>query len=54
MSKDQPSETAKALIDANLRRVFSEAAEEELPERFHELLAQLKTRASPQDDGPQK
>lgn len=47
MVKNEPSDKAKKLIDENLRKVFSEHAEEELPERFRDLLAQL------QQDTPQ-
>ncbi len=51
MAKNPPSEKAKELIDANLRRVFEEAAKEDLPDRFHDLLAQLKETKPQQDRG---
>ncbi len=54
MTKNEPSEKVKELIDANLRRVFSEAAEEDLPERFRDLLAQLKETQPPQDSGQEQ
>ena len=41
MDKEKPSDRTKNLIDASLRRVFAEQTEEELPDRFKELLAQL-------------
>lgn len=43
-------------IDANLRRVYSETLNEPLPDRFTELLNQLReqksgdSKASPEDD----
>lgn len=33
-----------AQIDENLKRVYAQAAAEELPDRFKDLLAQLKAR----------
>jgi hypothetical protein len=40
----------RAQIDENLRRVYSNALNEELPDRFRDLLAQLKS-AEPGSDG---
>jgi hypothetical protein len=34
----------KAQIDENLKRVYQEALSEEVPDRFKELLAQLKAK----------
>lgn len=47
MSSDRDEETPRrqamrAQIDENLKRVYSAALNEELPDRFRELLAQLK------------
>ncbi|WP_318527529.1 NepR family anti-sigma factor [Albidovulum marisflavi] len=38
----------KALIDQNLRRVYQEALEEEIPERFKLLLEELRRKAEGQ------
>ncbi len=54
MSNTEPSKKVKELIDANLRRVFSEAESEELPDRFRVLLDQLKETPPPQDDGSEQ
>lgn len=51
MSDNDPSETAKALIDENLRKVFREHADEPLPDRFLSLLDQLRESQSKQDTG---
>ena len=48
MSNDTPSERARQQIDANLKRVFREQEQAELPDRLKDLLAQLK--ASEQTD----
>jgi hypothetical protein len=42
MSNDTPSEKARQQIDANLKRVFREQEQVELPDRLKDLLAQLK------------
>lgn len=42
MTKDDKSDKIREQIDANLKRVFQESASEELPDRFKDLLAQLK------------
>ncbi|MCZ4353960.1 NepR family anti-sigma factor [Roseovarius aestuarii] len=42
MGKEQPNARTLQQIDDNLRRVFREKVEEELPDRFKDLLAQLK------------
>lgn len=46
MTNDGPSEKAKAQIDANLRRAFHQIAEEPLPQRFVDLLEQLRSGAA--------
>lgn len=35
-------------IDANLKRVFQEQLEEEVPDRFKDLMAQLKAKSEQQ------
>ncbi len=42
MSKVNPGEKTRQQIDENLKRVFQEQVEEQLPDRFKDLLAQLK------------
>ncbi|MEB8387817.1 NepR family anti-sigma factor [Rhodobacteraceae bacterium KMM 6894] len=42
MAKEQPNARTMQQIDENLRMVFREKVEEELPDRFKDLLAQLK------------
>lgn len=53
MSNDSPSEKARQQIDANLKRVFQEQAQAELPDRLKDLLAQLKAQ-DPKDGGKAK
>ncbi|MBD3679955.1 MAG: regulator [Rhodobacteraceae bacterium] len=38
-------------IDANLRKVYQETLEQEIPERFQQLLERLKERDSGDDRG---
>ena len=40
-------------IDENLKRVYAAALNEELPDRFRDLLVQLKAREGSGSDGPQ-
>ena len=40
-------------IDENLKRVYAAALNEELPDRFRDLLAQLKSREGSGSGGPQ-
>ncbi|MBZ8118304.1 regulator [Roseovarius sp. LXJ103] len=47
MTKRQTTPSAQAQIDENLRRVFQETLEEDVPDRFTDLLAQLRA----QDEG---
>ena len=42
MSNDTPSERARQQIDANLKRVFQEQEQAELPDRLKDLLEKLK------------
>lgn len=53
MAKDTPTEKAKALIDENLRRVFTDIVEEPLPDRLVELLERLRQDGSPPTDPTQ-
>ena len=46
--KDRPD--IEALIDRNLRRVYDSVLNEDVPDRFAELLRRLETNA---DDAPQ-
>lgn len=42
MAKDSPNAKTRQQIDENLRRVFQEKLDEELPDRFKDLLSQLR------------
>ena len=42
MSNDKKSAVFMRQIDENLRRVYQEAASEEIPDRFQKLLQRLK------------
>ncbi len=54
MSKSDPNNRTREQIDENLRRVFQENVEEDLPDRFKDLLAQLKSKGPSTDGGAQK
>ncbi len=41
MSKSEPSPRTRQQIDENLKRVFQEQVEQELPDRFKDLLTKL-------------
>lgn len=41
MKKDKANQSRKEAIDANLRRVFQPTLEEDVPDRFHDLLKEL-------------
>ncbi|MDQ2067816.1 NepR family anti-sigma factor [Xinfangfangia sp. CPCC 101601] len=56
MSSEQDKETTRRLairaqIDENLKRVYARTASEELPDRFKDLLAQLKAKDSSGEPG---
>ena len=56
MTKDKTGEgpdrrAIRAQIDENLKRVYTSALNEELPDRFRDLLAQLKSNDGPKKDG---
>ena len=42
MTQDKDAPRLKAQIDENLKRVYEQALEQEVPERFKALLAQLR------------
>lgn len=42
MSNETPGEKARQQIDANLKRVFREQEQAELPDQLKDLLAKLK------------
>jgi hypothetical protein len=42
MAQDKDASRLKAQIDENLKRVYAEALDAEVPERFKLLLAQLR------------
>lgn len=44
MTKTSAKSSLQSQIDENLRRVYEEAMKEEVPERFKDLLAQLKAK----------
>ncbi|MDQ1849666.1 NepR family anti-sigma factor [Gemmobacter fulvus] len=44
MSKSQTNSNVQQQIDENLKRVYDEALKEEIPDRFKQLLAQLKAK----------
>jgi hemerythrin-like domain-containing protein len=46
MAEDPTKSRVKDQIDENLKRVYNDALKEEVPDRFKELLAQLKNKES--------
>ncbi len=54
MSNTEPNSGTRKQIDENLRRVFQEKVEEEVPDRFKQLLAQLQEQDSRKGSGDQK
>jgi len=50
MSGQDQSKDSEGVIDENLRRVFQESVDEGIPDRFKNLLEQLKQ----QDSGQEK
>lgn len=53
-NKDEDAPKRQAIreqIDENLKRVYTAALNEELPDRFRDLLAQLKGKEGPGKDG---
>ena len=47
---DTSDDRIKALIDDNLKRVYSDIVQEDLPDRFKDLLAILKAKEANVDD----
>ncbi|SFR39658.1 NepR family anti-sigma factor [Litoreibacter janthinus] len=47
MASDEKKIPGAQQIDENLKRVYEEVVNEELPDRFKELLAQLKSGDTP-------
>lgn len=52
MTSQQQNKTHEGVIDENLRRVYNEALEEGIPDRFKSLLEQLKEQE--RDEGAQR
>ena len=48
MVKDDRKPHVDEQIDENLRKVYRKTLEEEVPERFHELLRKLREQGSPE------
>ena len=46
MAQDPTKSRRNDQIDENLKRVYNDALEEEVPDRFKELLAKLKNKES--------
>lgn len=44
MTGDKPKSSLRKDIDENLKRVFEDALKEEVPDRFKQLLDQLKAK----------
>ncbi|XDA99418.1 NepR family anti-sigma factor [Sulfitobacter sp. LCG007] len=44
--KDEPSDRIASIIDANLKLVYSDLVQDDLPDRFKDLLAVLKAQDS--------
>ena len=47
MSKDERGDPTDDHIDQNLKKVYEEVLNEELPDRFKDLLAKLKSGETP-------
>ncbi len=53
MAKNRKTENLNRQIDENLRRVYSDAVNEPLPDRFAELLKQLRDAEDETEDSKQ-
>lgn len=51
MSNKTPSSPATEEIDENLRRVYKQVLEEDVPDRFRDLLEKLKSGETSPDQG---
>ena len=49
MAEDAKKSSMREQINENLRRVYEDALNEEVPDRFEALLAQLRQKESPND-----
>ncbi|SLN14386.1 hypothetical protein AQS8620_00226 [Aquimixticola soesokkakensis] len=49
MDQEKPKSSAESQIEENLRRVYQQRLEEDVPDRFLSLLQQLKEQDSPDD-----
>ncbi len=47
MSKSNPKSAIRAQIEENLKRIYDETLQEQIPDRLTELLAQLRAKAGP-------
>ncbi|WP_224825081.1 NepR family anti-sigma factor [Cognatishimia sp. MH4019] len=47
MAQDEKRPRGEDTIDANLKRVYDETLKEDVPDRFKDLLAQLKAQDAP-------
>ncbi|MAN15279.1 NepR family anti-sigma factor [Alterinioella nitratireducens] len=54
MTNKEPNARTRQQIDENLRRVFQEKVQEELPDRFKDLLSQLKEQDGKKGSGGRK
>lgn len=48
VSREKPKSRVDQQIDENLRRVFEDVAKEDVPDRFKQLLKQLKEKDRPE------
>ena len=50
MTSDPKKTSIERQIEENLKRVYDEVLKQEVPDRFHDLIAQLKAKESNKDD----
>jgi hypothetical protein len=48
MAQDDRNRRLEQQIDENLRKVYEKTLEEDVPERFHDLLRKLREQGSPE------
>jgi hypothetical protein len=55
MSESNPKSTIRTQIDENLKRIYDETLQEQIPDRLTHLLAQLRAKGGlePEDDEEQ-
>ena len=51
MAEDRPASKRREQIDANLKRVYDDVLKQDIPDRFKDLLAQLKQRDESKKEG---